>query len=41
MKWSVDIGEIYKEAAAIVERLNSHPAFFNSEGLGGLMVRLG
>lgn len=41
MKWSVDIGEIYKEAAAIVERLNSHSAFSNTEGPGGLLVRIG
>jgi hypothetical protein len=41
MRWSVDIGEIYKEATAIVERLVSHPAFANTEGPGGLMVRLG
>ncbi|NJC88581.1 MAG: hypothetical protein FIB02_08630 [Desulfuromonas sp.] len=40
MKWSVDIGEIHKEATAIVERLKSHPAFANIEAPGGLMVRL-
>lgn len=40
MKWSVDIGEIYKEAKAIVERLATHPTFTNTEGPGGLMVRL-
>lgn len=40
MKWGVDIGEIYDEATAIVERLNSHPEFANTESPGGLMVRL-
>ena len=41
MKLSVDIGEICKEAIAIVERLVSHPAFENTGGPGGLMVPLG
>lgn len=41
MKWNVDLGEVYKEATAIVERLASHPAFAKTEGPGGLMVPLG
>lgn len=40
MKWSVDIGAMYKEATAVVERLASHPEFAKAEGPGGLMVRL-
>jgi hypothetical protein len=40
MKWSVDIGVIHKEATKLVERLITHPAFANTEGPGGLMIRL-
>lgn len=40
MKWSVDIGAIYREATAILDRLASHIEFSKSEGPGALMVRL-
>jgi hypothetical protein len=40
LKWSVDIGKIYKEATAILSELKKLPEFSQQKELGGLMVRL-
>ncbi|MBI5809719.1 MAG: hypothetical protein HZB21_00790 [Deltaproteobacteria bacterium] len=40
MKWSIDIGKIYKEAKAILSVLNKVPIIASTDGPGGLMLRL-
>lgn len=40
MKWSVDIGELYNEAQAILSELENVPGLVQQDGPGGLMLRL-
>ncbi|MEX5490782.1 hypothetical protein ABFV43_18365 [Pseudomonas fulva] len=39
MKWSVDIGQIHKEAVLIIDKLRAMPALTNQEP-GGVMIRV-
>jgi len=41
MKWSVDIGQIYQEACAILEALGEMPEFKAPAEPGGLMIPIG
>lgn len=40
MKWSVNIGELYKEAQQVVSELTKIPGLVQQDGPGGLMLRL-
>ncbi|HCM0873482.1 TPA: hypothetical protein N2811_004633 [Vibrio parahaemolyticus] len=40
MKWSVNIGNLHKEATEIVEKLSEHPSLGGQKEVGALMLRL-